>query len=69
MLTKCLQFHCVDYETTCYFSPCYPVFDLSYWMGGTLYNAINTVKPGLRPQTTEIQICGCLNYRISKNKQ
>lgn len=27
---------------------------------------LNAVNPGLRSQTTEIQICSCLNYRISK---
>lgn len=27
---------------------------------------LNAVNPGPRPQTTEIQICSCLNYRLSK---
>ena len=33
---------------------------------GVHFTMLNAVNPGLRPQTTEIQICSCLNYRISK---
>lgn len=39
----------------------------SLFNGGGLHSTmLSAVNPGLRPQTTEIQICGCLNYWISK---
>lgn len=34
--------------------------------GGVHSTMLNAVNPGLRTQTTEIQICSCLNYQISK---
>lgn len=45
--------------------PCF--FLSSLFKGGGVHSTmLNAVNPGLRPQTTEIQICSCLNYRISK---
>lgn len=34
--------------------------------GGVHPTMLNAVNPGLRPQTTEIHICSCFNYQISK---
>lgn len=53
----------------CFFSSFYLAY-LRGWgergCGGVHSTMLNAVNPGLRPQTTEIQICSCLNYRISK---
>lgn len=48
--------------------PCFFLLLLStlFMVGGVHSTMLNAVNPGLRPQTTEIQICSCLNYQISK---
>lgn len=45
----------------------FPCFLSTLFKGGGAHSTmLNAVNPGLRPQTTEIQICSSLNYQISK---